>query len=167
MSVIVEVVVDKSTVEFALAKIVANTSPIELASWLANEVDAFFMGRSRSRFTSEGDDASGGWAPLALATINIRESMGFGGQHPINVRTGELRQFMLDGGNTSPTGEGAVYIYPGTNPTGRVGQKFTTAQQGKAWGGRYTPPRPVLAIDETDVEFVLVSLLRNMLGGLG
>jgi len=41
-------------------------------------------------FMSEGG-AVGGWADLADSTVREREALGFGGEHPILVRYGDLR----------------------------------------------------------------------------
>lgn len=45
----------------------------------------------RRQFKSEGNYGSAGWAPLAPRTVRERQRLGYGGEHPILVRTGDLR----------------------------------------------------------------------------
>lgn len=49
-----------------------------------------------ANFASEsGDDAR--WAPLALRTIRERISLGYPGNHPILIRSGEYRRSFVEG----------------------------------------------------------------------
>jgi phage gpG-like protein len=43
------------------------------------------------QFTSEGSHGGHAWAPLKPATVRDRINKGYGGEHPILVRTGRLR----------------------------------------------------------------------------
>lgn len=68
------------------------------------------------QFASEGGSGSGGWAPLAPATVRDRIRHGFPGDHPILHRTGALEASLTD-----PHAAGAVErvapdsLFVGTN----------------------------------------------------
>lgn len=132
-------------------------SPVGLATFLHGPVESHLRRRAKERFASEGDDASGKWAPLQQSTIEFRESGGFG-PRPINRRTGELEAYITqsDADITSVPGLSTL-VYPKDQPgTSGLRQKVQTAQ-----GGRSEPrtvARPVLALSENDLAAVMVQL---------
>lgn len=104
------------------------------------------------RFADEGDNASGKWAPLSPATLDIKERLGYGG-NPANVRTGRMREWLLnDGGDLDMMGDGMFFTYPGDVPGG-MADRFETAQFGSAETG--APPRPVIAADGDDLMSIM------------
>lgn len=118
------------------------------SAFLSGPVAEFLQERARRRFAAEGDDAVGKWAPLKEATVNIRLSQNYGGEHPINRRTGELERWVVDGGwNAYPTSYGAEMAYPGSIPTGELLEKVQVAQR----GDDRAVARPVLGLTDTDL----------------
>lgn len=126
-------------------------SPIGMSGFLQGQVGPYLQMRAKARFGNEGDSASGAWAPLKLATTLIRESEGFPGSHPINIRTGELEAYITAGpGVAWPTGLGATLQYPSQLPKDEETlTKLETAQAGRS--NPRTVARPVLAVDMTDM----------------
>lgn len=133
-----------------LASVDLALSPFGLQSFLRTQVDPYIRLRAEQRFAMEGDDVTGPWAPLQTSTVAIRESLGFPGPGPINVRTGDLKEYVLRSpAHFAPFGGGAMMSVPGPPPSGsEAGAAYSTAQMGKS--RPHTPPRPVLALGQTD-----------------
>lgn len=146
---------DDTSVDALLKKISAAFSATRSAEFLAGPADEWFRKRVSDRFAAEGDDATGGWAPLAQpATGDYRERGGYGREHPINVRTGELRRWMeTEGIVTTASETAAVLSLPGPQPSQVGALKFQHAQL----GGDSYPARPVLAFNATDFEGVVMA----------
>ena len=148
--------VDDSDVDQAMDRLINLLSPAGASAFLAAEIGPYLSMRAKQRFGNEGDDAVGQWLPLAPATQAIREASNYpvAGDHPINRRSGELEDWVVQGGwNAYPTGLGASMQYPSRQPSGELRKKVETAQKGKPFPR--TPPRPVLAVSETDMLFFL------------
>jgi hypothetical protein len=140
----------------------------QMATWLSE--------RAERRFDSEGDDVSGKWDPLAPATEKIREAGRLAGRwsvgdaHPINQRTGELKDYITAGEGDTFTGMGNTeFIYPSVNLIGgEIPDKMRTAQEGAAVKGTQArfmnpaPPRPVLGVNEVDLGFMLTALSMHV-----
>jgi hypothetical protein len=142
-------------VERQMDKLIALLSPEGAMGFLGGSVGPYLKQRAQSRFAQEGDDVSGAWLPLAPATQAIREASNYpvAGDHPINRRSGELEDWVTQGGwNSYPTALGASLQYPARQPTGELRVKVETAQKGKV--NPRTPPRPVLGVNETDLLFI-------------
>lgn len=163
-----EIVGNQRGVEQMLEHIDTALSPIGLFTFLHGAVGPFVKQRASDRFRSEGDDVTGTWAPLAQATVEIRQNMGLEGSHPINKRTGELEAYITQGSIDVTTGVGVGTLkYPGNAPaTSGLREKLKTAQGGKA--SPSTPPRPVLGLGEADLGHVLVMLAFHVqkIGGI-
>lgn len=132
-----------------------------MTAFLSATVFPYLKTRAKQRFQNEGDDAVGKWTPLAPATEVIRQSMGYGGAHPINIRSGELERYITQGsgqGAVRATPDGALLQHPANPPQGKLKSKLTTAQKGNPKFGRGVPARPVLGMNETDLGFVLAEL---------
>lgn len=155
-----------------LVKVQAATAPEGFGQFLQTQVVPWLQERAQRRFASEGDDASGAWAPLAPATVAIR-ARGYwnvGPEHPINVRTGELENYITQGtsGNNGMrlSAEEISVDYPGTPPTGVLADKVLHAQQGMSGKLSY-PARPVLAfstIDQVEILHRLSIFLVDTIG---
>lgn len=150
------VTVDEHRVEMALTSVMDAVSDAELATWLGSDVVQIMQERARARFASEGDDASGRWAPLAPSTIEDRLRSGYGGAHPINRRTGELERAITGAtGAVEAFGGGTQLTFPGVSDTGTdLSFKISTAQR----GNDRSTSRPVAAVGYTDLELILVSM---------
>lgn len=136
-----------------------------LAQFLEKVVEPFIKLRIENRFHSEGDDVTGGWQPLHVATQLIRASYGFPPDHPINVRTSQMKDFLVNSrSDIKNNGADVTLIHP--PPTGNKGldEKIKTAQQGKT--KPRTPPRPVLGFNENDLLFVTSELAAYLVEGI-
>lgn len=153
----------------AIAALALATTPANYARFHYAFTSPYMRSKARDRFRTHGDAASGPWAPLRDATEEIRENAGFPGASPINVRTHELESFVTGKpGEVTITPIDAGFFFP-NRPTSRaVKEKLQTAQMGKPggtplFGGRQgmgapTPPRPVAAMDATDLIHTLAAL---------
>ena len=145
-----DVIHDLTKVEFAL-------SQFGMSKFLSTNLGPWLQHRATERFMDEGDAASGKWLPLTGATQEIRENMGYPRAHPINKRTGELENYVTGSQwAVTPTPTGAMLTYPGGGQRrqGTIRQKVRAAQVGYG----KTPPRPVLAVDETDMIFLMTRM---------
>lgn len=154
-------------VESLLSRTLRAVSGPSLAAWLAGPVDGYFKDEIIDRFAFEGDDKSGDWAPLTETTNRIRETLGFPADDPINERTGELLDFVVNSREYMGGSEWAGMNIPGDPDNFALEQKLLHAQQGAAdnpmFPGSTTPPRPVLAVDPTDMEILLKMLQMHVI----
>lgn len=147
--------VNNRSVDRMLHRMDIALSPPALAEFLMGTVAPYLEGRAESRFLDEGDDVVGAWAPLSAATQNIRASLGYGADHPINVRTGELEEYITQGPpSTLMFPGGAGITLPGAPAQGELLEKMMRAQG----GDERTPARPVLGMNENDLIAVLLQL---------
>lgn len=150
---------DWTDVELMLTRLDTALSPVALATFLSGPVEEYLMGRIEQRFADEGDDVVGGWQPLHASTNEIREALGYSPEHPINVRTGEMLEFLTAGGDTQVEPYGASVRIPRDEPVGELQQKLEHAQVGGTQEG-YSPtvPRPVMGMNLADLEVMLIEL---------
>ena len=159
----VVIVGDTAGVQAMLLRLENALSPTGVGGFLAAGVDPILRKRASDRFRSEGDDAVGQWLPLSRFTQNIRATQGYGPSHPINRRTGRLENYITQSpSNVQIFSGGARLEYPGTQPSGDTADKVRTAQVGSPFPS--TPPRPVLAVNERDLEMVLLGLAMHIKG---
>lgn len=148
----VEIHVASEQAELLLKRLMLSLSVIGLSAYMEG-VDDFVKGRIRQRFAQEGDDVSGQWMPLKEATVAMRESAGYPGEHPINVRTGEMYNLLTSGpARVTATSAGATYTHP-ASMTALNRDKIMTAQAGS--DSPPTLPRPVLGLNERDLAALL------------
>lgn len=153
-------VVNDRDVAKALDNLIGLLSPAGATAFLGSNIGPYLARRAKERFEGEGDDVTGPWAPLKDATVTIRESQGFGAG-PINRRTGELENWVVQGGwNAYPTGLGASMRYPKREPSGELRTKLETAQKGKKYPS--TVKRPVLGVNENDLLFFQAALQASV-----
>lgn len=146
-------------VEARLNALDTAINPQALMRFLGFKVDPYIRGRAAARFTGEGDDVTGAWAPLSSSTVRIRENLGFPGEHPINRRTGELEDLLTEHRSlVVAIGGGASLVAPGSQPTGELADKLRRAQA----GDEKAPPRPVLGMNEQDLMAVLTMLATHV-----
>lgn len=157
----ISVTVEDADVELALAVLAEAVQPVMTATFLSAEVRPYLQDQAQENFDEERS-VLGGWKPLAPYTVDLRESMGYGAEGPINRRTGELEQFVTAGSVDPPRilTEASELTFPGP-AGGELEHKLEMAQKGgpnPTPGFRPTPPRPVADLDEGDVAAVLVAL---------
>jgi hypothetical protein len=150
---------DKAKLDALIQHIRVQLSPRGLADLMRADIFREMRERVQDRFAAEGDTTVGAWSPLSTATENIRSSMGFPPDHPINERTGLLRGWVERSHVVTPMATGAELQMPGPFPSALMETKFRRAQQGKAKGGskeakRTMPARPVLAIGNVEKDLV-------------
>lgn len=149
--------VDDTDVQVLLGRLIVGLSPPALSeAFLGGIVEPYLISEAENRFASEGDEAVGGkWEPLTEATIRVREDLGYGGAHPINVRTGELKGHVTSGGESTPEAYGALLEFPG-KAEGELATKMEHAQAGGiSTSGKSFPARPVIALASGDLAVVL------------
>jgi hypothetical protein len=158
---VLTVFVQAKSVEALLMRASVAVSPESMVMWLSGPMKSAIQGRAQERFVNEGDDVSNGpWEQLSEATQNWRNSYGFGPSHPINVRSGQLEDYVTrSAAAVVPTSWGASMVYPGSPPgggalAGTLHTKFVGAQRGEG----SAPPREVLGLTTTDLELGLTSL---------
>jgi len=137
-------------------------SPPAMMAWMQAAVVPYIQQRVANRFAGEGDDVVGKWHPLKVETEAIRLKAGYGGAHPINVRTGQMKNFLTGSfGSTISAGGITELEFPNQGSvTGQLAQKIMTAQMGTA-----IPPtqaRPVLGLNIND-NMALTALLSGYL----
>lgn len=162
-----DIVGTRSGVQAMLEQLDSALSPVGLAFFMKGAVHPHLQRRAVSRFAGEGDDAVGQWAPLKESTILIREGYGFG-PGPINRRTGELENYIVNSGSDVQSVPGMTsLVYPDPNaPRGPyLARKMHTAQKGKV--SPSTRPRPVLGMNETDLAQVMTMLAFHVQGYRG
>ena len=139
-----------------LVEKISNTSAPVLAKWMATRAIPWLADRAEARFDEEGDDASGPWPPLAYPTQQIRSFEGYGATGPINVRTGELQDYVVgSAGDIRATSYTASLKWPDAT-AGELTRKMISAQRGRK--SPPTPPRPVVAFSEVDRSNLISSL---------
>lgn len=154
-----DIVGDEHGVQKMLDRIDSALSPAGLAFFMHGAVQPWLIKRAKARFASEGDDASGKWAPLQQATVEFRESQGFEGSHPINRRTGELEAYITQSDVDVVSAPGVTSLkFPGTNTKASksIAEKMRTAQKGRT--SPATVPRPVIGLGERDLAAVMTEL---------
>lgn len=156
----VNFVVEGSSAQRMLEQLDTALNPIALLGFLKGTVGPFLQERAKDRFAQEGDDVSGKWAPLQEPTQEIRSRGDWpvSGDHPINVRTGELEAYITKSNAVVWSHSiGATLRYPGNQTTRKsIVEKMRTAQTGRA--NPRTVPRPVLGMNEQDLSFVMTAL---------
>jgi len=155
----VEVVADPNSPALkSLGQLELILSEASMAGFLKNFVVGYLQGRAQERFDMEGDDTVGKWVPLKESTLRIRAEKGFP-SGPINVRTGELRDFVVNNPGSIGVDVGATLTWPTGLPEGNtLVYKYRVSQTG-TMSGR-VPPRPTVGMSFRDMAAINV-----MLGG--
>lgn len=159
----IQIVGTDKGVRMMLDRLDTRLNPVAVAGFLGAEVAPYLKHRAKTRFAQEGDDVTGGWAPLKEATQTIRASQGYGAAHPINKRTGELERYITGDANEKIHPWGASLTLPGSAPAGDLVDKLRTAQAGDT----RAVPRPVLGMNWQDMGAVLFLLADYVEGKSG
>lgn len=149
----------------ALTSLDQALSNDNIGFWLDVTADPYLKRRIEARFASEGDSAVGKWADLSDYTVARRESLGYPGEHPILVNSGELEKYLVNtAGNINETPDGVTLSVPGEAGAGKLEVKVAVHQKGSR--KNRTPARPMLAVDEIDAEMLLSSLTNHLMESL-
>lgn len=142
-----------------------RTTPQGLRHFLRNTVEPFLVRRIENRFRREGDDVTGRWHPLSVATEAFRRRAGFPAAHPINVRTTQMRDYLENSSATiNPVGGDMSLVYPGQSPNALTEKKIRVAQRGQR-RRPVTPPRPVLGMNRNDLQYITSELTEYLVRG--
>jgi hypothetical protein len=152
---------DTRAVDQMLADFSRALQPDDLARWMTDDVYHLMVLRTSNRFDSEGDDVSGPWASLTPYTQAQRRRGGFGAAHPINVRTGAMKDHLLHRvPDVMPNTLGATMWFPARGGSAKNLRKVRIAQDGDPKSR--TPARPVLGVNPNDLELVLKSAADHL-----
>lgn len=158
--------IDEDTATSKITSLERMLSGPSLLAFMKAQVEPYLIKRARLRFANEGDEVVGAWAPLTAATQRYRSDQGFGADHPINIRTGELFGFITRGANEFTSNPKSATIFmPGRGGGAYLRQKVRTAQQGKPSNPK-TPARPVLALGANDLIHTLERLALYITEGV-
>lgn len=150
----------EAELEAAVQRLIDRASPAGLSQFLV-EVDQYLLERVELRFANEGDSTVGRWAGLKAQTGRIRRNKGFSALHPINVRTGELRNFVARSSEIRPTASGASIMKPARGGNRELQNKLRHAQTGGVSNeGNAYPARPVLGLDGKDADWIVDRLWK-------
>lgn len=150
---------DSSHASEMLDEVIGSLEDGAVSRFFDTTVDNFLQERARLRFSGGGDDASGAWKPLTLETQERRRQLGFGPSSPINVRTSDLRTFIVNSqGRTWEQGDEVVYQFPGVDVQGEIGAKIEYAQGVTEPKNR----RAVLAVNDVDQHYILSSFMQHI-----
>lgn len=135
-----------------------------LVDFMRKEIEPYIKLRIEGRFAAEGDDVTGQWHPLTVATKLIRARNGFPPDHPINVRTGKMKDYLVHSpSDIKIQGPEVELTHPGPTGDRELQDKIRTAQEGKT--KPRTPARPVLGLNENDLLFITSELAAYLTEG--
>lgn len=172
---ILDIRVDKKEVDLALINVRRAISPNGLALFHTSFTTPYLRQQIGSHFDKQGW-SGGAWERLALFTQERRRSLGYHPSFPINIRSGEMYNFLVHQAAFGLTvdGVGVTYVYPGTLGDDLMASKITVAQKGGMathdsetlrTGNRKTryraaPARPVMELTPGDATAIVEALNR-------
>lgn len=157
--------VDRAGATAVVAELMHRLEAQELVDFLRQKIEPYVKLRIEGRFVGEGDDVTGAWDPLKVATRLIRASHGFPPDHPINVRTSRMKDFLLiSPADIKVQGPEVELTHPGPTGDRSLNEKIKTAQFGST--SPNTQPRPVLGFNENDLLFITSELAAYLTEGI-
>lgn len=162
----IQIDVDSFPVDQLVEAVNTAVSGPSLRAFLYGSAHDHFEHEIVQRFAYEGDRKSGPWEPLHDATIDIRHALGVPGPGPINIRDQGLFDFVTSSRTTIAGDFWAQMDLPGRPPDSVTEDKLRTAQRGSnnnPLGYGPTSPRPVLAVDESDMAALLIRLETHIM----
>jgi hypothetical protein len=156
----IEMIGNQVQVDRMVAYLEQRMSPSSIFAFLEIRIEPYLKERIANRFKSEGDDVSGGWAPLAEPTKAIRAWGASQGvwdvaeDHPINQRTHAMYEFLTQDTWQVMSGGAAVSLSSPKTVSREMREKLRAAAGRKP----NTPARPVLGLNETDLGYVITQL---------
>ncbi|AOE44528.1 hypothetical protein SEA_JUMBO_15 [Gordonia phage Jumbo] len=151
-------------VDRVISELSTRLSTPMLTTYLGT-VHGYFLNKSVKMFQDEKDPYGNRWAPLADSTVAMRIYFGYGGAHPINERTGGLRE-SITGAPPDIIGhsDGVISMaFPRrATPSSDLMKKYAQAS-----GLGKGPARRVIGMNEKDVAWILSTLNMSLFMGLG
>lgn len=165
--------VDSSQVDLLEAGLQRALSPTSIEGFLLTKAAGYLQEITGINFAHETSRDGQAWEPLHDATNAIREQDGYSPEHPINERTGELREWLTNShGDVAPGLDGAELTWPSEGDPDAE-RKLQVAQQGSKRGenplfpSSATNPRPVIGAGEVDLAILLALLGDHLISSLG
>lgn len=124
---------------------------------------------AKNRFENEGQNtlgtAVGKWDPLRPYTQQDRKMHGFPPKHPINVRTGGLKDWITGAPGMQVAQE--LFIWPAKLPPNRSSMHFAyaCAQTGRKRSGPHRP-RKIAAVGQYEAESFAAMMARRITGAM-
>lgn len=162
---VIQIDVDQASANAVLSHLEMKLSQPGLHQFMRDQVSPYLRRRIADRFINQGDDITGPWHPLTVATQKIRAASGYPPSAPINVRSTQMMDFLVGSpSDITSRGDTAVLIHP--PPTGNklMLKKIATAQMGSA--KPKTPPRPVLGMNVDDLDYITSELTEYLVRDL-
>ncbi len=160
--VVIEVTIETQDLEGVLRRLEGVMSVQGQAEFLQGSALPHLQRRASDRFSNEGDDVTGAWAPLSPATLEWRTALGYDAFAQINLRSGDLQRWVTSGsGRFEREGGDVTLAYPGDQPSGTLREAVEGAQRGQK-GSPSQPPRPVLGLGTQDAEALLNQLVNHV-----
>ncbi len=162
------VFVDADDVQEVVDAIHLSVSPPGIVSFFVGYVSPYFEDQIVDTFAGHGQAGvpGGSWPPLTEATLRIRHGMGFMDDEAWNERSGDLLDYVVHSRAYDYIPDGAEMQIPADTGNPELARKLRVAQEGTLQNplipGAFTPPRPVLAIDETDAAAVMKMLQTHI-----
>lgn len=172
----INVVVHDYDVQNLFRDLDRSISGPSLHRFMSDDVADFFRTDIEARFNEEGDLNSGFWPELSDATLNIKRDLPDlrGQPEDINIRTGDLFDFMTGNYDVVSGPNWSQIDIPGDPSDALTAQKLQTAQKGNPSnpipGFGPTPPRPVLATSEMQLGMILemleIHIIQTLIGSI-
>lgn len=157
------VMVDRSEVDRTMKRIDKALDPRRIYAWMQGPLEQILQEQTDERFADE-QWSGGPWPALKPRTEQIRQSLGFQPDHPINVRYGELFDWLTENPNPAVQiigGNMTQMTFPGQAPSKLEEKKLSVAQKGarpsKAESRGAVPARPVLELSGANIATVLLA----------
>lgn len=159
--------IDANHFDSYLDERIAKLSDMEMTLLTNGAMVQFLSERVSKRFESSGDAASGPWAPVSQATLDMRISNM--GTEPL-IDTGTLRSWAENPPGTAGVAAAGIVAldYPTIPPGDSItNYKYLMAQFGinNTFGrpGMATPARPIFAVDGTDLSGIMLILFSHIM----
>lgn len=155
----VDIVINDEKINSKLNRLEYLFSGPMIAALLDQGVVQLLQADAMRRFRTQGASDGAEWAPLRDSTLDIRASDGYPyPMFPINVRTGELSDYVLHGlGDTAVIGDYAQLTWPDPLPdSGNLKHAYRQAQRGNQ--AKNSPPRPVVQLSVQGMTAIYLAL---------
>lgn len=164
----IEIEVNALDVERMLSLAEDSFSEPRVMHWMNTDLHDYFASETISRFSDGIDRNTGVWRKLSDATEHLREQQGYDPDWPINVRTGELFDYVVNTFRIDTDGQDLTFVTPDDERVdATTAIKLEHAQFGASdnpiEGFGPTPPRPVIGFDaDADAQAILMNFTNHI-----